>query len=56
MRLLLHNINIQTIHCYVHRIHIKDTVMEVLAVNDGDRGAVGFKMVGIGVDQSRVKS
>lgn len=28
--------------------------MEVLAVNDGDRGAVGFKMAGIGGDQSKM--
>lgn len=27
---------------------------EVLAVNDGDRGAVVFKMAGIGGDQSKM--
>lgn len=29
--------------------------MEVLAVYDGDRGAVGFKMGGVGGDQSKMR-
>lgn len=29
--------------------------MEVLAVYDGDRGAVGFKMEGVGGDQSKMR-